>query len=36
MDDLFMYLYLSDFPKIDEENRRDDIIKDSKAIAIRS
>ena len=32
MDDLFMYLDLSDFPKIDEENRKDDIIKASKAI----
>ena len=32
MDDLFMHLDLSDFPKIDEENRKDDIIKASKAI----
>lgn len=32
MDNLFMHLNLSDFPKIDEKNRKDDIIKASKAI----
>lgn len=32
MDNLFIHLDLSDFPKIDEENRKDDIIKARKAI----
>lgn len=32
MDDLFMHLDLSNFPKIDVENRKDDIINASKAI----
>ena len=32
MDDLFMHLDLSNFPKIDVENRKDDIISASKAI----